>query len=94
VVSLFAFVVTAYGMNPYLVASFNSGLACEAAKSALISAALEQSVAGTSTYAMAPKTLKCIGTPGLVAGGARPPEPSLPPPKRPAPPPTKRPAQK
>jgi hypothetical protein len=92
VVSLFAFVVTAYGMNPYLVASFNSGLACEAAKSAIISAALEQSVAGTSTYAMAPKTLKCIATPGLLAGGERPPEPSTPP-KRAAPPP-KRPAQK
>ncbi len=91
-VSLFAFVVTAYGMNPYLVASFNSGLACEAAKSAIISAALEQSVAGTSTYAMAPKTLKCIATPGLLAGGERPPEPSTPP-KRAAPPP-KRPAQK
>jgi len=79
VVSLFAFVVTAYGMNPYLVASFSSGLACETAKSAIISAALEQSVAGTSTYAMAPKTMKCINTPGLVAGGARPPEPSTPP---------------
>ncbi|MGY4830133.1 hypothetical protein ACVNIS_16305 [Sphaerotilaceae bacterium SBD11-9] len=83
-VSLFAFVVTAYGMNPYLVASFNSSLACETAKSALISAALEQSVAGTSTYAMAPKTLKCIATPGLVAGGNRPPEASPPPAKRPA----------
>ncbi|MBC7957431.1 MAG: hypothetical protein H7Y33_16375 [Cytophagales bacterium] len=77
-VSLFAFVVTAYGMNPYLIASFNSGLACETAKSAIISAALEQSVAGTSTYALAPKNMKCINTPGLVAGGGRPPEPSSP----------------
>jgi len=75
-VSLFAFIVTAYGMNPYLVATFNSGLACETAKSAILAAALEQSVAGTSTYAMAPKNLKCIGTPGLVSGGNRPPEPS------------------
>jgi hypothetical protein len=78
VVSLFAFVVTAYGMNPYLVASFNSGLACETAKSAIIAAALEQSVAGTSTYAMAPKTMKCIATPGLLAGDNRPPEASPP----------------
>lgn len=77
-VSLFAFVVTAYGMNPYLIATFNSGLACEAAKSAVISAALEQSVAGTSTYALAPKNMKCIATPGLVAGGPRPPEASVP----------------
>jgi hypothetical protein len=76
VVSLFAFVVTAYGMNPYLIATFNSGLACETAKAAVISAALEQSVAGTSTYALAPKNMKCIATPGLVAGGSRPPEPS------------------
>lgn len=91
-VSLFAFVVTAYGMNPYLVASFSSGLACEAAKSAIISAALEQSVAGTSTYAMAPKTLKCIATPGLLAGGTHPPEAS-PPPRR-GPPQPRRPAQK
>lgn len=87
-VSLFAFVVTAYGMNPYLVATFNSGLACETAKSAIVGAALEQSMAGTSTYALAPKTLKCIATPGIVAGGSRPPEAS-PPRGRPAP---KRPA--
>ena len=88
-VSLFAFMVTAYGMNPYLVATFNSGLACETAKSALISAALEQSVAGTSTYAMAPKTLKCIATPGVVPGAAgRPPEAS-PPARRPPPKPKK-----
>ncbi|MBX3619238.1 MAG: hypothetical protein KF891_04505 [Rhizobacter sp.] len=88
-VSLFAFMVTAYGMNPYLVATFSSGLACETAKSALVSAALEQQMAGTSTYALAPKTLKCIATPGIVAGGpSRPPEAS--PPPRPA----KRPAKK
>ncbi len=88
-VSLFAFVVTAYGMNPYLVASFSSGLHCEAAKAAIVSAALEQSVAGTSTYAMAPKNLKCIGTPGLLASSARPPEPSTP-----YKPPAKRPLKK
>ncbi len=91
-VSLFAFVVTAYGMNPYLVASFNSGLACETAKSAIISAALEQSVAGTSTYALAPKTMKCIATPGLLAGGTHPPE-AVTPHKAPAPP-AKRPQKK
>ena len=91
-VSLFAFVVTAYGMNPYLVASFNSGLACETAKSAIISAALEQSVAGTSTYALAPKTMKCIATPGLLAGGTRPPEASTP--AKAPPPPAKRPLKK
>ncbi|MEO8155849.1 MAG: hypothetical protein ABI605_22525 [Rhizobacter sp.] len=78
-VSLFAFVVTAYGMNPYLIATFSSGLACETAKAAIVSAALEQSVAGTSTYAMAPKNMKCIATPGLLSSGARPPEPSIPP---------------
>lgn len=78
-VSLFAFVITAYGMNPYLVATFNSTLACESAKAALLSAALDQSVAGTSSYAMTPKSLRCIATPGIVAGGARPPEPSTPP---------------
>jgi hypothetical protein len=86
VVSLFAFVVTAYGMNPYLVASFSSGLHCEAAKAAVVTAALEQKVAGTSTYAMAPKNLQCIATPGLQAGGSRPSEPSTaykPPAKRP-----------
>jgi hypothetical protein len=84
VVSLFAFMVTAYGMNPYLVGTFNSNLACETARSALLSAALEQNVAGTSTYAMAPRSLKCINTPGIVPGaGSRPPEAS-PPPRRPA----------
>jgi hypothetical protein len=85
VVSLFAFMVTAYGMNPYLVATFNSNLACETARSALLSAALEQNVAGTSTYAMAPRTLKCIATPGITGGGGRPPEAS---------PPARRPQQK
>jgi hypothetical protein len=85
VVSLFAFMVTAYGMNPYLVATFNSNLACETARSALLSAALEQNVAGTSTYAMSPKSLKCIGTPGITGttgSSHRPPEAS-PPPRRP-----------
>lgn len=72
-VSLFAFIVTTYGMNPYLVATFNSGLACETAKSSIIAGALEQNLGTTSTYAMAPKNLKCISTPGIVAGG-RPPE--------------------
>ena len=85
-VSLFAFVVTAYGMNPYLVATFNSGLACETAKAAIVGAALEQTVAGTSTYAMAPRTLTCIATPGIVAGSGRPPELTAPrAPKRAAP---------
>lgn len=73
-ISLFAFVVTAYGMNPYLIASFNSGLACEATKSALLTAALEQSLAGSTTYSLVPKNLRCIATPGLVAGGSRPPD--------------------
>lgn len=83
-VSLFAFMVTVYGMNPYLVATFNSGLACETARAAILSAAVEQNVAGTSTYAMAPRTLKCIATPGIVPGPAsRPPEAS-PPARRPA----------
>jgi hypothetical protein len=76
--------ITAYGMNPYLVATFNSNLACETARSAILAAALEQSRAGTSTYAMAPKSLKCINTPGIVGGtGSRPPEAS-PPVRRPA----------
>jgi hypothetical protein len=78
VVSLFAFVVSAYGMNPYLIATFSSGLACESAKSEIISVALKQNLAGTSTYALAPKNLSCIATPGLVSAGARPPEPTLP----------------
>lgn len=82
-VSLFAFMVTAYGMNPYLVATFNSNLACETARSALLSTALEQNVAGTSTYAMAPRSLRCINTPGIVPGSSgRPPEAS--PARRPA----------
>lgn len=84
-VSLFAFMVTAYGLNPYLVATFNSNLACETARSALLSASLEQNVAGTSTYAMAPRSLKCINTPGILPGTStsRPPEAS-PPPRKPA----------
>ena len=73
-VSLFAFVMTAYGMNPYLIASFNSGFACENAKSQILAAALEQNVAGSSAYSFAPRGLKCIATPGLVGGGARPAE--------------------
>lgn len=73
-VSLFAFVMTAYGLNPYLIASFNSGLACENARAQILAAAQEQAVPGTTTYALAPRTLKCIATPGLVAGGSRPPE--------------------
>ena len=43
-VSLFAFVVSAYGMNPYLIATFSSGLACESAKSEIISVALKQNL--------------------------------------------------
>ena len=74
-VSLFAFVMTAYGMNPYLIATFNSGFACENAKSQILKAALEQTTTGTSsTYSLAPRNLKCISTPGLVAGGSHPPE--------------------
>ena len=73
-VSLFVFAMTAYGMAPYLVASFNSGLACENAKSAIMSASLEQTVSGTSSYSLTPRNMKCISTPGLMAGGARPPE--------------------
>jgi hypothetical protein len=74
VVSLIAFAMTAYGLNPYVIASFNSGLACENARSAIVSAALEQTVSGSSTYALAPRHMKCIATPGLVAGGSPPPE--------------------
>ncbi|TMH09942.1 MAG: hypothetical protein E6H58_11855 [Betaproteobacteria bacterium] len=73
-VSLFAFVMTAYGLNPYLIASFNSGFACENAKTQILTAALEQTTAGSSTYSMTPRSLKCIATPGLVAGGTRPPD--------------------
>ena len=72
VVSLIAFAMTAYGLNPYVVASFNSGLACENAKSAIIAAALEQTVSGSSTYSLAPRHMKCVNTPGLVAGGGMP----------------------
>ncbi len=78
-VSLFAFMVTAYGMNPYLIASFSSGFACENAKTEILRAALEQNMAGTSTYALAPKSLQCISTPGLLQGNSRPPEVSTPP---------------
>jgi len=74
VVSLFAFVMTAYGINPYLIASFNSGFACENAKTQILTAALEQTAGGSSTYSMTPRSLKCISTPGLVAGGARVPD--------------------
>ena len=73
-VSLFAFVMTAYGMNPYLIATFNSGFACENTKSQILSAALEQTVAGSSTYSLTPRNLRCISTPGLAAAGTRPPE--------------------
>ena len=73
-VSLFAFVMTAYGLNPYLIATFSSGLACENAKSQILAAAREQALPGTTTYALAPRSLKGIATPGLVAGGSRPPE--------------------
>ena len=84
-------VVTAYGMNPYLVASFNSGLACEAAKSALIAAALEQSVAGTSNLCHGAQDAEVHRHP-RPAGGWRAPAPSRAfRPKRPTPPPTKRP---
>lgn len=85
-VSLFAFVMTAYGLNPYLIATFNSGLACENAKLQILAAAREQAVPGTTTYALVPRSLKCISTPGLVAGGAKPPEVT---PARPKPAPKK-----
>ncbi len=78
VVSLIAFAMTAYGLNPYVVASFNSGLACENAKSAIIAAALEQTVSGSSTYALAPRHMSCVSTPGLVSGGGLPPESTAP----------------
>jgi hypothetical protein len=80
VVSLIAFIITAQGMNPYLVASFNSGFACENTRAQIIAAALEQngppSSLSPSHYALEPRHLKCISTPGLVAGGSRPPEPA------------------
>jgi hypothetical protein len=79
VVSLFAFVMTAYGMNPYLIASFNSGFACENARTQIISVTLDPSVTGAGTHSVAARNLKCISTPGLVAGGIRPPEPIAPP---------------
>ncbi|HEX6706593.1 MAG TPA: hypothetical protein VF169_17675 [Albitalea sp.] len=83
-VSLIAFVMTGYGMNPYLVATFNSGLACEYAKSQIVAAALEQTNLGTSTYSMTPRTMKCMNLPGLVAGGHLPPDASPPPKVAPA----------
>jgi len=70
VVSLFAFVMTAHGLNPYLIATFNSGFACENTRTQLMAAALDPSFAGASTYSMPPR-LQCITTPGLVAGGSR-----------------------
>lgn len=73
-VSLVAFLVTAYGMNPYVVASFNSKFACENARAAILDVALKQSVNTTTTYAMNPRTMTCIDTPGLVLSGTRPPE--------------------
>jgi hypothetical protein len=79
VVSLIAFVMTGYGMNPYVVATFNSGLACEYAKSQIVSAALEQTNLGTSTYSMTPRTMKCMALPGLVGSGSLPPDASPPP---------------
>lgn len=71
-VSLFAFVMTAYGMNPYLIASFNSGFACENGRTQILAAALEQRSAGSTIYPIAPQSLRCIATPGLVAAGVRP----------------------
>jgi hypothetical protein len=79
VVSLFAFVMTAYGMNPYLIASFNSGFACENARTQIIAVTLDPSVTGAGTHSVAARNLKCLSTPGLVAGGIRPPEPIAPP---------------
>ncbi len=78
-VSLFAFVMTAYGMNPYLIASFNSSFACENAKTQIIAVTLDPSVTGQGTQSVAARNLKCISTPGLVAAGSRPPEPAAPP---------------
>jgi hypothetical protein len=79
VVSLFAFVMTAYGLNPYLIASFNSGFACENARTQIVAMTLDPSVTGAGTHSVAARNLKCISTPGLVAGGSRPPEPIAPP---------------
>jgi hypothetical protein len=78
-VSLVAFLITAYGMNPYVVATFNSNLACENAKAAILSAALKESNGQTTTYAIAPRKLTCIATPGLIApGSTRPPDTGTP----------------
>jgi len=79
VVSLFAFVMTAYGLNPYLIASFNSGFACENARTQIIAVTLDPSVTGAGTHSVAARNLKCISTPGLVGGATRPPEPLAPP---------------
>jgi hypothetical protein len=78
-VSLVAFLITAYGMNPYVVATFNSTFACENAKAAILSAALKEPNGQTTTYAMTPRKMTCIATPGLVAGGtSRPPDTGTP----------------
>lgn len=78
-VSLVAFLITAYGMNPYVVATFNSTFACENAKAAILSAALKEPNGQTTTYAMTPRRMTCIATPGLVAGGSsRPPDTGTP----------------
>jgi hypothetical protein len=78
-VSLVAFLITAYGMNPYVVATFSSTLACEGAKAAILSAALKETNRETTTYAIAPRKMTCIATPGIVAGGSsRPPDTGTP----------------
>jgi len=79
VVSLFAFVMTAYGLNPYMIASFNSSFACENAKTQIIAVTLDPSITAAGTHSVAARNLKCISTPGLVAAGSRPPEPAPPP---------------
>jgi hypothetical protein len=90
VVSLFAFVMTAYGLNPYLIASFNSSFACENAKTQIIAVTLDPSVTAAGTHSVAARNLKCIPTPGLVAAGSRPPEPAPPPKAGPAVAPSKK----
>jgi len=94
VVSLFAFVMTAYGLNPYLIASFNSGFACENAKTQIIAMTLDPSVTGAGTQSVAARNLKCISTPGLVSAGSRPPEPIAPPKAAPVVQASKKPAPK
>ena len=83
-VSLFAFVMTSYGLNPYMIASFNSGFACENARTQIIAVTLDPSVTGQGTHSVAARNLKCISTPGLLAAGSRPPEPIAPPKASPA----------